>query len=136
MKTIKNTLKLILPAGKATPAYVGPSLGQYGINLMNFCKEFNEKSIDFIGDVRVKLILFENKTYYLKINSLSMSRLILNYLKLSKGSSTPQKKIENLPQEGLEYIVKIKEVELYPISKVALINMIKGTASSMGIYSI
>ena len=134
MKTSKNTLKLILPAGKVTPASVGPSLGQYGINLMKFCKEFNEKSKLFTGDVRVKILLFENKTYSLKINSLSTSRLILNCLKLSKGSPTPPKKIGTLTQEGLDYILKIKEAELYPISKPALINMIKGTASSMGIF--
>ena len=133
MKLTKHTLKLILPAGKATPASVGPSLGQYGINLMKFCKEFNDKSTLFTGDVRVKIILFENKTYSIKINSLPTSRLILNYLKLSKGSSTPHKKIETLTQEGVVSIVKIKEAELYPISKAALINMIKGTALSMGI---
>ena len=133
MKLTKHTLKLILPAGKATPASVGPSLGQYGINLMKFCKEFNEKSTIFTGEVRVKIILLENKTYSLKINSLPTSRLILNYLKFSKGSSTPHKKIGTLTQEGVESIVKIKEAELYPISKSALRNMIKGTALSMGI---
>ena len=133
MKITKHTLKLILPAGKTTPASVGPSLGQYGINLMAFCKEFNEKSKLFTGNIRVKILLFENKTYTLKINSLSTSRLILNYLNLSKGASTPHKKIGILTQEGLESIVKIKEAELYPISKPALINMIKGTAKSMGI---
>ena len=133
MNITKHTLKLILPAGKATPAFVGPSLGQYGINLMKFCKEFNDKSILFTGDVRVKIILFENKTYTLKINSLPTSRLILNYLNFSKGSPTPHKKIGTLTQEGVDSIVKIKEAELYPISKPALIKMIKGTALSMGI---
>ena len=136
MTPIKNTLKLILPAGKATPAYVGPILGQYGINLMNFCKEFNEKSKNFTENIRVKITLFENKTYTIKINSLPTSRLILNCLNISKGASIPSQISGYLTSEHLEFIIKIKEAELYPISKSAIKKMIKGTAYSMGISCI
>nr|WPW47575.1 ribosomal protein L11 [Coccidia sp. AB-2023a] len=137
MTNILGTFKLILPAGELTPTIIGPLLGQYGLNLAKFCKEFNAKTTLSIGiKVRVKVIIFDNKTYKIKIYSLPISTLILKFLNLSKGSSKPNKiMIGKLTKSIIFKLLHIKYTDLYPISKKSLIKMIKGTANSMGIFN-
>lgn len=135
MKNILGTFKLILPAGNLTTSIIGSYLGQYGINLINFCKEFNEKTkINKGTKIRVKIIIFENKKYLIYSYSLPTSYLILNLLNILKGSSKPTKNIiGKLKQQDILKIIKIKKLDLYPISIKSLFKMIKGTAKSMGI---
>ena len=136
IKKIKTFIKLALSAGKATSAPpVGPALGQYGINIINFCKEYNLKTADQIGlIVPVKITIYEDKSYTFVLKSPPTSVLLLKSLNEKKGSAEPNKKIiGTINQEQLLEIAKIKFTDLNTknISKALLI--IAGTAKSMGI---
>ena len=136
IKKIKTFIKLALTAGKATSAPpVGPALGQYGINIISFCKEYNLKTADQIGLViPVKITIYEDKSYSFILKSPPTSILLLKFLNQKKGSSEPNKKIiGSINKEQLLEIAKIKfnDLNTNNISKALLI--IEGTAKSMGI---
>jgi large subunit ribosomal protein L11 len=135
-KKIKTIVKLVLNAGKASPAPpIGPALGQFGINLLAFCKEYNERTKDKLGLViPVKITIFEDNSYSFILKTSPVSFLLLNELNLKKGSSKPSKEtIGTIPLNIITKIalIKLKELNTTDINKA--IKIISGTAKSMGI---
>lgn len=135
-KKVKAKVKLELDGGKAVPGpAVGQALGQHGVNLMGFCKEFNAKTQKDIG-LRIPVIVtvFEDKTIALEIKTPPAAFLILKELGLKKGSKEPNKiKIGKITEDQLEKIAKIKMPDLNAFNIEKAKNVIAGTARSMGI---
>jgi large subunit ribosomal protein L11 len=135
-KKIKAFIKLALNAGKATSAPpVGPALGQYGINIINFCKEYNLKTQNQIGlIVPVKLTIYEDKSYTFILKSPPTSTLLLKALNLKKGASIQNKEIIGTVSDlQLIEIAKIKLEDLNTKNLEKAVLIIKGTAKNMGI---
>lgn len=136
IKKIKTIIKLALIAGKATSAPpIGPALGQYGINLSSFCKEYNSQTNDKIGlIVPVKITIYEDKSYSFILKSSPTAALLLKLANIKKG--TKQQKLDTcgiLTKSQIEEIAKIKlnDLNTENINKAILI--IEGTAKSVGI---
>ena len=135
-KKIKAFVKLALPAGKATPAPpVGPALGQHGVNIAGFCKEYNAKTMEKIGlIIPVKITIYEDKSYTFILKSPPASILLAKYANIKKGASEPNKEIVGkVTLEQVKEIASIKmnDLNTSDIEKAVLI--IKGTAKNMGI---
>ena len=135
-KKIKAKIKLNIPAGKATPAPpVGPALGQYGVPLMDFCKQFNARTAK-MGDVLIPAVLtvYEDRSFNFITKTPVTSRLLLKKLGVKKGSSVPNKeKVGELTQEDLREIAEIKMPDLNTEDIEKAMKIIEGTAKSMGI---
>jgi large subunit ribosomal protein L11 len=135
-KKVIGTIKLQLQAGKATPAPpVGPALGQYGLNIMEFCKAYNERTKDREGTViPVEITVYEDRTFTFICKSPPTSVLLREAVGAEKGSGVPNKqKIGKISREKLKEIAKIKMPDLGTSSLEAACSMIEGTAKSMGI---
>ena len=135
-KKIIGFIKLQIPAGKANPAPpVGPALGQHGVNIMEFCKAFNAKTQDKMGDIiPVEITVFADRSFSFIIKTPPAARLILKAIGLQKGSPEPNKeKVGHISRIQLEDIAKIKFEDLNASSMDTAIEMIAGTAKSMGI---
>jgi large subunit ribosomal protein L11 len=135
-KKIKAFIKLALPAGKTTPAPpVGPALGQHGVNIAAFCKEYNARTNDQVGlIVPVKITVYEDRSYTFILKSPPASVLLIKFANISKGSGEPNK--QNVGQVSLDQVkeiakIKMKDLNTDDINKAILI--IQGTAKSMGI---
>jgi len=135
-KKVKAKLKLIIPGVKATPAPpLGPSLAPYGINIAQFCNEFNQKTKDMEGiEFPVYLTIYEDKSFEMKIGTPPISTLIKMALKLEKGSSEPGKEIvgkisKKMVREIAEK--KISELNTRDIEKA--MKIVEGVARSMGV---
>ncbi len=135
-KKIKGYVKLNLPAGKATPAPpVGPSLGQHGVPLMDFCKEFNARTSK-IGDhiIPVVVTVFEDRSFTFITKTPITSSLILKAMKKEKGSARPNKeKIGTISKSDIEEIAKTKMPDLNTKDMNQAVKVIAGTARSMGV---
>lgn len=135
-KKVAGIVKFQIPAGKATPAPpVGPALGQYGLNLMGFCKEFNERTASQAGMIiPVVITVYQDKSFTFITKTPPASMLLKKAAKIDKGSGTPnEKKVAKVPLEEVRKIAEIKEKDLNAASVEAAMEMIKGTARSMGI---
>jgi large subunit ribosomal protein L11 len=135
-KKIKAFVKLALPAGKATPAPpVGPALGQHGVNIAAFCKEYNAKTTDKMGlIIPVKITIFEDKSYTFILKSPPASILLAKFANVKKGASQPNKEtIGTVTLEQVKEIANIKMNDLNTTDMEKAILIIKGTAKSMGI---
>jgi len=135
-KKIKAFIKLALPAGKATPAPpVGPALGQHGVNIAGFCKEYNAKTSDKVGlIIPVKITVYEDRSYSFILKSPPASVLLTKYANVQKGASEPNKQtVGSVTSEQVREIATTKMTDLNTndIEKAVLI--IKGTAKNMGI---
>ena len=135
-KKIKAFVKLALPAGKATPAPpVGPALGQHGINIAAFCKEYNAKTSEKAGlIIPVKITVYDDRSYSFILKSPPASVLLAKFVNIKKGSSQPNK--ENVGSVTLTQVkeiatIKMNDLNTDNIEKAILI--IKGTAKNMGI---
>ena len=129
-------LKLQLPAGKATPAPpVGPALGQVGVNIPEFCRQFNEKTADQPGMVfPVVIYVAKNKSFTFEIKTPPASILIKKEAGLAKGSPTPNKaKVGHINQDQLRAIAKLKIQDMNCNTLESAMSMIAGTARSMGV---
>ena len=135
-KKITALIKLALPAGKATPAPpVGPALGQHGVPLMDFCKEFNARTSK-MGDSTIPVVLtvFEDRTFTFITKTPVTSELILQAIKVPKGSGVPNKdKVGTITRAQLEEIAKTKMPDLNAANLEQAIKVIEGTARSMGV---
>lgn len=136
----KATIKLLLQSGLANPGPpVGPSLGSFGLNLMHFCKEFNEKSLEKTNQkkgifVTAIVKIFDDKKFLLTIKTTPTSLLLKNFLNIEKGSKESKKnKVGVLSIEDIEKIVEMKKDELNTVSLESAKKIIVGTALSMGI---
>ena len=135
-KEISNLIKLQIPAGKATPAPpVGPALGGCGINIMQFCKEFNDRTAQQGGlKIPVVLTVYKDKSFTFITKEPPMAVLIKKSAKLSKASGKPNReKVATLSKEQVEEIAKQKMPDLNAASLETAMSMVKGTARSMGI---
>ena len=135
-KKILGYVKLQLPAGKATPAPpVGPALGQYGVAIANFTKDFNEKTKAMIGDtVGVIITVYGDRSYSFVVKTPPAAFLIKKACGLQSASATPNKvKVAQLSKEQLKAIAEKKMPDLNAASLEAAMSMIAGTARSMGV---
>ncbi|MBP5320730.1 MAG: 50S ribosomal protein L11 [Kiritimatiellae bacterium] len=135
-KKITGTVKLQIPAGAANPAPpVGPALGAQGVNIMQFCKEFNAKTQDKAGLViPVIITVYADRSFSLVFKSPPASVLLKKEAGLAKGSGTPNKeKVGKVTREQLKKIVEIKKADLNTTDVEAAMRMIAGTARNMGI---
>jgi large subunit ribosomal protein L11 len=135
-KKIKAFVKLALSAGKATPAPpVGPALGQHGVNIAAFCKEYNARTVDKAGlIIPVEISVFEDRSYTFILKTPPASVLLANAAKIKKGSATPNKKnVGSITRDQLEEIANVKLPDLNTTKVNSAIKIIEGTARNMGI---
>lgn len=135
-KRILGVVKLQLPAGKATPAPpVGPALGQYGINLAGFCKDFNARTQGKEGLIIPAVVtVFKDRSFTFILKSPPASVLLKRAAGLAKGSAeSNREKVGTVTVEQCREIAKLKEKDLNAASEEAAIRMIAGTARSMGL---
>jgi len=133
----KKYIKLQILPGKANPSPpVGPALGQHGVNIMDFCKAFNEKTKDMDKDLPCPVVIAvkKDKSFTFTIKTPPASALIKKELGLKKGSAVPNKdKIGSLTVEQLKKIAAVKAPDLNSDSVYESIKIIAGTARSMGV---
>jgi large subunit ribosomal protein L11 len=135
-KKIKTTVKLQVPAGKANPAPpVGPALGQHGVNIMQFCKEYNERTKSQEGFIiPVEITVYEDRSFTFVTKTPPASDLLKRALNIQKGSGTAGRdKIGTLPRQKLYEIAEMKKKDLNAVDKEAAAKIIAGSARSMGI---
>jgi large subunit ribosomal protein L11 len=136
-KKIKAYIKLQIPAGSANPAPpVGPALGQHGVNIMEFCKQFNAKTAKLEKGIRIPVVItvYEDRSFSFITKMPPMAVLIVKKLGLQKGSSTPHKdKVGKLTQKQCEEIAAEKLPDLNTKDVKQAAEMVKGTARSMGV---
>ena len=135
-KKITAVIKLALPATKATPAPpVGPALGQHGVNIAAFCKEYNARTVDKAGlIIPVEISVFEDRSYTFILKTPPASVLLANAAKIKKGSPTPNKKnVGSITRDQLEEIANVKLPDLNTTKVNSAIKIIEGTARNMGI---
>ena len=130
-------IKLQIPAGAANPAPpVGPALGQHGVNIMDFCKQFNEKTRKLEQGVPIPVVLtvYEDRTFTFITKMPPMAALIKKAAGLAKGSGVPNKdKVGKLTLKQVEEVAKLKLVDLNTKDVKRAMEMVKGTARSMGV---
>jgi large subunit ribosomal protein L11 len=135
-KEVMGLIKLQIPAGQATPSPpVGPALGQYGLNIMEFCKAFNEKTKGQEGSIIPVLItVYTDRTYTFIIKTPLASVLLKQAAKIAKGSAEPNRTtVGEITKDQVSKIAHIKMPDLNANNLEAAIKMIEGTARSMGI---
>jgi large subunit ribosomal protein L11 len=137
-KEVVGTIKLQVPAGKANPAPpVGPALGQKGVNIMEFCNQFN--AIKFEGfaigtPIPVTIYVHKDKSFYFETKSPPTSYLIMRELSLKKGSTAPGKDtVGKITKAQIENVVKKKMSDMNSQDMEACFKMVAGTAVSMGL---
>ena len=135
-KKIKAVIKLQIPAGQANPAPpVGPALGQHGVNIMAFCKDYNARTASQTGSiVPVEITVFEDRSFTFITKTPPTADLLRKAAGIEKGSSTTgHETIAELSREKLREIAKIKTKDLNTNSIEAAERIIEGSARSMGI---
>ncbi len=135
-KKVTAVIKLALPAGKATPAPpVGPALGAHGVNIMAFCKEYNERTKDQVGLViPVEITVYEDRSFTFILKTPPTAVLIKKALGIETASDVPNKqKVGKLTDAQVEEIAKIKMPDLNANDLEAAKRMVRGTARSMGV---
>ena len=135
-KKVVGQVKLQLPAGKATPAPpVGPALGQHGVNIMEFCKQFNAKTSDQPGMIIPAVItVYADRSFAFELKTPPAAILIKKALGLDAGSAKPNKeKVGKITKAQVEEIAKQKAADLTSASIEAARRMIERTARSMGV---
>jgi len=135
-KKVTAVVKLALPAGKATPAPpVGPALGQHGVNIMGFCKDYNERTKEQVGLViPVEITVYEDRSFTFILKTPPAAVLIKKALGIETASGTPnKKKVGKLTDAQVAEIAKIKMPDLNAANLEAAKSMVRGTARSMGV---
>lgn len=133
---VMGFIKLQIEAGKATPAPpVGPALGQHGVNIMQFCKEFNEKTAKDSGLViPVVITVYQDRTFSFITKTPPAAVLLKKACKIESGSGVPNKtKVATVSKDALRQIAEQKMPDLNAASIESAMSMIAGTARSMGI---
>lgn len=135
-KKITGMIKLQVPAGKANPAPpVGPALGQHGVNIMEFCKSFNERTANQAGMIiPVVITVYEDRSFTFICKTPPVPVLIKKAINLEKGSGVPNKnKVGTISKSKVREIAELKMPDLNAVSIEAAMSMVAGTARSMGI---
>ena len=135
-KKVTGYIKLQIPAGKATPAPpVGPALGQHGVNIVEFTKQFNAKTADQ-GDLIIPVVItvYKDKSFSFITKEPPMAVLIKKSAKIEKGSGKPNReKVAKISKAQVEEIAKQKMPDLNAASLESAMSMVAGTARSMGV---
>jgi large subunit ribosomal protein L11 len=135
-KKLKAIVKLHIEAGKATPAPpVGPALGQHGVNIMAFCKDYNDQTSSQAGSVvPVEISIYEDRSFTFVTKTPPAADLLKRALGAEKGSDNPRRnKIGSLPKDRVREIAEIKLKDLNAIDIEGAMKVVEGTARSMGI---
>lgn len=135
-KKVTGYVKLQITAGKATPAPpVGPALGQHGVNIMGFCKEFNERTQSQAGlIIPVVITIYQDKSYTFITKTPPAAVLLKRACNVPSGSAVPNKtKVATISRDEVRKIAEQKMPDLNAASVEAAISMVSGTARSMGI---
>ncbi len=135
-KKIRAVITLQIQGGKANPAPpVGPALGQHGINIMGFCKEYNEKTASQAGSIiPAEITVYEDRSFSFVLKTPPASDLLKKAAGLEKGSRAQKReKVGTLTRDDLKKIAEIKMKDLNANDVDAAIKMVEGTARSMGI---
>ena len=135
-KKVVALIKLAIPAGKANPAPpIGPALGQHGVNIMAFCKEYNAKTQDKAGlVVPVEISVFEDRSFTFILKTPPASVLIKKAAGIEKGSGDPQlTKVGSITRAQLKEIAETKMPDLNANDIEAAMNIVEGTARNMGV---
>ena len=135
-KKITGYVKLQIPAGKATPAPpVGPALGQHGVNIMGFCKEFNERTTQQAGlIIPVVITVYQDRSFTFITKTPPAAVLIKKACNLETASGTPNKtKVATISKAQVKEIAELKMPDLNAASVEAAMSMVAGTARSMGV---
>ena len=135
-KKVTGMIKLQLPAGKATPAPpVGPALGQHGVNIMGFCKEFNAKTANQAGlIIPVVITVYQDRSFSFILKTPPAAVLLKKACGIESGSGVPNKtKVAKISKDKLREIAEMKMPDLNAGSVEAAMSLIAGTARSMGI---
>jgi large subunit ribosomal protein L11 len=135
-KKVKAVIKLQIPAGKANPAPpIGPALAQHGINLMQFCKEYNARTSTKLGDiVPAEITIYQDNSFTFLLKTPPAPDLLRKAAGIDKGSSVPNlDKVGTISRDQLKEIAEIKMQDLNAIDLEGAMRQIEGTARSMGI---
>ena len=135
-KKVTGMIKLQLSAGKATPAPpVGPALGQHGVNIMGFCKEFNAKTANQAGlIIPVVITVYQDRSFSFILKTPPAAVLIKKELGLESGSGVPNKtKVGKITKDQIRKIAELKMPDLNAATIETAMSMIEGTARSMGV---
>ncbi len=135
-KKITGMIKLQIPAGKATPAPpVGPALGQHGVNIVQFTKEFNERTSKDVGlIIPVVITVYQDRSFSFITKTPPAAVLLKKAVKIESGSAVPNKtKVAKISKEEIQKIAELKMPDLNASSLETAMSMIAGTARSMGI---
>ena len=135
-KKIIGFIKLQIQAGQANPAPpVGPALGQHGVNIMDFCKAFNDETQDKMGDlIPVEITVYADRSFTFITKTPPAARLILKAAKIQKGSGEPNReKVGTVTENDLRSIAEVKMQDLNANTIEQAAEMIRGTCVSMGI---
>ncbi|MBX9880218.1 MAG: 50S ribosomal protein L11 [Candidatus Obscuribacterales bacterium] len=136
MKKVVGKIKLQIQAGKANPAPpIGPALGQHGVNIMQFCKEYNAKTQDKAGTViPVEISVYEDRSFDFILKTPPAAELLKKAANVEKGSAAPNKtKIGSISKAKITEIAKIKLPDLNATTIESAERMIAGTARNMGL---
>ena len=135
-KKVVALIKLAIPAGKATPAPpIGPALGQHGVNIMAFCKDYNARTAEKAGlIVPVEISVFEDRSFTFILKTPPASVLIKKAAKIEKGSGNPKvEKVGSITRAQLQEIAEMKMPDLNANDIEMAMNIIEGTARNMGV---
>ncbi|HOJ76611.1 MAG TPA: 50S ribosomal protein L11 [Bacillota bacterium] len=135
-KKVTGMIKLQVPAGKANPAPpVGPALGQHGVNIMEFCKSFNERTANQAGMIiPVVITVYEDRSFTFICKTPPVPVLLKKAINIEKGSGVPQRdKVGKISRAKVREIAELKMADLNAASIEAAMSMVAGTARSMGI---
>jgi large subunit ribosomal protein L11 len=135
-KKVVALIKLAIPAGKANPAPpIGPALGQHGVNIMAFCKEYNARTQDKVGlVVPVEISVFEDRSFTFILKTPPASVLIKKAAGIEKGSGEPRtQKVGSITRAQLKEIAETKMPDLNANDVEAAMNIVEGTARNMGV---
>ena len=135
-KKVKAIIKLQIPAGKANPAPpVGPALGQHGLNIMAFCKEYNARTANQMGSiVPVEITVYQDQTFTFVTKTPPVADLLKKATGAEKGSATPSRaKVASVTRAQLREIAQLKMKDLNAVDIDGAMKQIEGSARSMGI---
>ncbi|HIK55554.1 MAG TPA: 50S ribosomal protein L11 [Synechococcales cyanobacterium M55_K2018_004] len=135
-KKVVAIIKLAIQAGKANPAPpIGPALGQHGVNIMMFCKEYNARTADQVGMVvPVEISVFEDRSFTFVLKTPPASVLIKKAAKIERGSGEPnKKKVGSITRDQLREIAQTKMPDLNANDIEAAMRIVEGTARNMGV---
>jgi len=135
-KKVKTVIKLQIPAGQANPAPpVGPALGQHGVNIMEFCKAYNQQTMNQLGQiVPVEITVFEDRSFTFVLKTPPAAKLLLEAAGLENGSGEPNRQSAgSISRDKVRDIAKVKMSDLNTNDLEAAVRIIEGTARSMGL---